>query len=102
MARYENDRRMIALRDLPLQVESVDIRQLDIEDQARREVGLRIGDIVGGRCERLGSPPKGLQQLPDRLADPEVVIHHEDDLPVWAHGAVLAAVNRVPVSGTSR
>jgi hypothetical protein len=69
-----------------LEVEPVDVRKLDVENQASRKIGLRIDDIVTGRGERFGPPSKGLQQLADCLAYSGVIIYKEDDFPVPAHG----------------
>src|SRR5258706_9951334 len=91
MSGYENDRRMIALRDLPLQIEAANVRQLDIENKARRKIGLRIGDIVRGGGKRFGSPSQRFQQLADCLAHSEVVIHHVDDLLTHRHDPSPAA-----------
>ena len=68
MSSYEDNRRTICVRALSPQIEAVDFRQLCIENQARKQIDLRIGDIVRDGAERLGSSSKGLQQLAERLA----------------------------------
>jgi hypothetical protein len=38
----KDDWRMVSARHLPLQIEAVDVRQLDVEEQASRHLGLRM------------------------------------------------------------
>jgi hypothetical protein len=66
MPRDEDDRRVDVAGQLLLELEAIDVRQLDIEDKARREIGLRIGQIVRGGSERLGAPSERRQQLASR------------------------------------
>jgi len=51
MTRDENDGRVSLL---VLQLQSVDVRQLDIQDHASRHVGLRIREVLrsGTECDR--------------------------------------------------
>ena len=89
MSGDENDRRMIALGDLPLQVEAVDIGQLDIEDEAGRDVRLLGVHIVAGRSEGDGAHAVRRQQFAERLPDASIVIHDEDNMVIRRHGAVF-------------
>ena len=52
MARDEHDLRVIPVRGLALEVQSVDVRKLHIQNQAGRHVGLRIREVLGGGTER--------------------------------------------------
>src|SRR3984893_3170722 len=90
----ENDRWVVFAGKLFLEIEAVDIRQLDVEDQTRRNIGLRIGYIVTGGGERLSPPSQGLQELAERRAHSGVVVHKEDDFPVLAHNTALAVTWR--------
>ena len=54
MSGDEHDMRVIALRDPALQIQSVDVRELHVQDEAGRDVGLRIRHVFGSRTERDG------------------------------------------------
>ena len=41
----KDDRRMVPARHLPLQIEAVDVRQLDVEEQTSRPLGLRMSHV---------------------------------------------------------
>ena len=52
MSGDEHDVRVIALRDPALEIQSVDVRELHVQDQASRDVGLRIRHVFGSGTER--------------------------------------------------
>jgi hypothetical protein len=52
MSGDEHDMRVIALRDLALEIQPVDIRKFHIQHQASRDVGLGIRHVLGSRAER--------------------------------------------------
>ena len=76
----EHDMRVIPLRDLALQIQSVDVREFDIQDQASRDVGLRIRHVFGSGTERHGVHVEARKKHGQRLADPTIVVHDEDDV----------------------
>src|SRR5437773_6297222 len=98
MPRDENDRRMIALRNLPLQIEAVDIRQLDIEDEAGWDVRLVRADIIAGRCESDGAHAVRRQKFAERLPDARIVIYDEYDMVVRRHAAAFASTGRAKMN----
>ena len=95
---YEDDRRMIPLRDLPLQIEAVDVRQLDIEDEAGGDVRFFRADIVAGRSERHGAHAVRRQEFAERLPDALIVIDDEDDMVVRRHAAAFASTGKVKMN----
>jgi len=44
--------RVIAPHDLTLEIQSVDIRKFHIQNQASRDIGLRIGHVLRSGAER--------------------------------------------------
>ena len=88
MSGDEHDVRVIALRDLALEVQSVDVRKLHVQNQASRDVGLRIRHVLGRGAERDRVHVEAREQLGQRLADPTVVVHDEHDV-VWRHYAMV-------------
>ena len=50
----EHDRRMIALRDFALQVQPVDVREFDVQDQAGRSIRFLRRDVFTGGDETNG------------------------------------------------
>src|SRR5690606_21488599 len=98
MSGYENDRRIVALRDLPLQVEPVDVRQLDIEDKAGWDIRLVRIDIIASRpeCDRVHAM-RG-QRLAERLTDSRVVIHDEYDMIARCHDTAIAPRGKVKMN----
>src|SRR5215469_14542475 len=48
----KDDRRVISLRQLSLQIQAVDVGKFDIEDQAGRYIGFWMGAVFGGGSER--------------------------------------------------
>src|SRR5215469_1304374 len=83
----KDDWRMSVAGELLLELEPVDVGQLDIEDQARWQIGLRRCDIVPDGAEGLGLPPQGPQKLANGLAHSGVVVDNEDDLLAGIHDA---------------
>ncbi len=63
MSRDEHDLRMISLRGLALQIEPVDVREFDIENQAGGHVGLRVRDVLSSRTERDHMQIEGRKKL---------------------------------------
>src|SRR3546814_10289592 len=86
---------MIRLSHLSLQIETVDVRQFDVQDQAGRDVRLVGGDIVAGRPECDAAHTVRCQKFVERLADANVVIHDEYDVVVAGHAATFASTGKV-------
>src|SRR5438552_7159354 len=99
MSGDENDRGMDVVGKLALEIQAVDVRQLDIEQETRRQIGLRVGDIFRGTGEQLGSPSQGLQQLAERLSHSGVVVYNEDDFLRRVHDASYCSA--VLIHGTA-
>jgi len=59
----EHDWRVVPLRDLTLQVQSVDVRKLDIENQTSLYVWLRVRDVLGSCTKRNRAQIKGRKKL---------------------------------------
>jgi hypothetical protein len=70
----------VALHDLGLKVQSVDVGKLNIQDQTGRYIRFRIRDVLGSRTERHHTQIAGREKIGQRLADPAIVIHHEEDV----------------------
>ena len=89
MSGDEYDLRVIALRDLALEIQSADVREFQIQNQASRHVGLWIRDVLGSRAERDYVQIESRKKLGQRLADPRVVVHDKNEGVVWVHSAAL-------------
>src|SRR4051812_19345346 len=89
---------MIPIRDLPLQIETVDIRQLDVEDEAGWDIRLLRIDIVAGRSERERAHAVCGQELAERLPNAFIVIHEEDDMVFDRHVAAFASTGKVKMN----
>src|SRR3546814_13236248 len=79
MACDEDNRRMLCLCDLPLQVEAVDVWQFDVEDEAGRHIWLVRALVVAGGTECDGPHILRLQQFTARPPTTFVVAHHAND-----------------------
>src|SRR5258708_31537188 len=55
----EHDWRMISLRGLALEIQYVDVRKFDIQNQTSWRVGFRIPNIRSSGCERNHSQIEG-------------------------------------------
>ena len=82
--RHEDDCGTVA-RNLPLQVETVCIRKLDIENQARREIRSRILEVLRGTLERQRAQTMGSQQRVERSPHVRISMDHENDLLCFIH-----------------
>jgi hypothetical protein len=81
----EHDLRVIDLRDPALEIQSVDVRKLDVENQASRHVGLRIRHVLGSGSERDRAHIEARKELGQRFADPTIVVHDENDVVIRVH-----------------
>lgn len=75
----EDDGHVGALGELPLQLETVQSWQRDVEHEAARDRGARVDQELLRRCERLGPPPLGSNQVFQRLAHRDVEVDDEDN-----------------------
>ena len=85
MSGDEHDLRVIALRDLALEIQSVDVRKFDVQHQASRDIGLRIRHVLGSGTERDRVHIEARKKLGQRFADPTVVVHDENDVVLSIH-----------------
>jgi hypothetical protein len=91
----EDDRRMVSVRHLPLQIEAVDVRQLDVEKQTRRPLGLRMSRIRRCGSERHGAQTGRCQEVLQRLAEAAVVVDDQYDGVFRGHSDVPRFANRI-------
>ena len=80
MSRDEHDRRKASFGELALEIQAIDVRKLHVQHQAGRNVGLRIGQVLGRGTEGDGVQIEARKKLGERLADPTVVVDDEDDV----------------------
>ena len=85
MTRDENDRRAIHGCKFPLEFETVDVRKLQVQDQACGRIWLLGFQEIRSGPIRDYSQSHGGYQAGQRLAYSVVVIHHEDDGVVRVH-----------------
>ena len=85
MSGNEDDRRMIAVHDLALQVQPVDVRKFHIQHQAGRDVRLRVRHVFRSGAERDRVHIEAREKLDIGCADPVIVVHDENDVVWWVH-----------------
>src|SRR4051794_24925251 len=88
---------MIPLGNLPLQIEAVDIRQLDIKDEAGWDVRLFGIDVIAGRSKNDGTHSVRRQEFFERFQDTWIIIHDEYNMIVPDH-ATTASTGRVKMN----
>src|SRR4051812_6865486 len=76
--------RVLALRHPALELQSVDVRKFHVQDQASRDVRLRIRQVLRSGAERDRVHVEARKKFGQRLADPAVVIHDENDM-IFSH-----------------
>src|SRR5262249_44678064 len=81
----EHDLRMIPLGDLSLEIETVDVWKLHVQDQARWQVGLGICSVLAGGSERDRIQIDARKQLVQRSANRRVIVDYEDDVLLRVH-----------------
>lgn len=91
----KDDRRMVSARHLPLQIEAVDVRQLDVEKQTGRRLGLRMSHICGGGGKRHRAQAGSRQQVLQRFAQSAVVVDDQYDGIARRHSDMLRFANRI-------
>jgi len=52
VSRDEHNVRVMFEGNLALQIQAVDVRELHVQDEARRQLGLRKREVFGGGSER--------------------------------------------------
>src|SRR4029077_13600659 len=102
MPRDENDVRMWLAGQLALQVQAVDVRQVDIQDQAPGQVGLGVVQVLGGGPERHDIQVRRAEQLLQCFTQPEIIVHHKDDVILRAHHASLGEIGSVKLKTAPR
>jgi AcrR family transcriptional regulator len=83
------DRWVIAIGNLLLKFQAVDIRQFHVQNQAGRKVGPRKVAVLGSRSKCENAQTQRRQEFAQRVAHVVVVIHDEDDLLFRNHCDVL-------------
>jgi hypothetical protein len=82
VARDENDWRVVRVAKLSLEIQAIDVRQFHVQEEARRQIGLRIRDVLGGRSECDGRHVERCEQLTQRFTHANVIVHNIDDVVV--------------------
>ena len=85
VSRDEHNLREGSLSRLAEQVEAVDVRKLDVQNETRRYVWFRICEVLRSGTKRDHMQIEGRQQVGQRFADLPVVIHDEHDMVLRAH-----------------
>ena len=98
MSGYEYDRRMIAFGDLALQVEAVDIRQSDIEQEAGWQVRLDRTDKLMSRLKGDRTHAMRCQEFVQRLPQACVVVDDVDNGIICRHCAAFASIGSEKMS----
>src|SRR5690554_2698669 len=91
MPSYKDDRRVIAFNDLPLEVEAIDVRKLDIEDETCGDIRLFRRHVVAGRCKGAGVDSVRGQKFAQCLSEARIVVHDEHNMFVRRHAAAVAS-----------
>jgi hypothetical protein len=91
----KDDRRMVSARHLPLQIEAVNVRQLDIEHQAGRHLRLGVSHVRRCGSERHRVQTGGRQQVLQRLAQAAVIVDDQYDGVCRRHSDVLRFAKRM-------
>ncbi len=91
----EDDWWMVSARHLPLQIEAVDVRQLDVEKQTSRRLRLGVGHVCRGGTKRHRAQTRGRQQVLQRFAQAAVVVDDQYDGVCRHHSGVLRFANRM-------
>ena len=86
MSGDEHNFRMIAPSDLALKIQPVDVRQFHVENQASRQVGLRIRHLHRSGAERDRLHVEAQKKLGQRFADATIVVHDEDNVVLLVQG----------------
>jgi len=94
----EDNRWVISVGNLLLEIEAVDVRQFYVKDKARGEVRLIGSHIFAGRTVGDSAYSMRLQQLAQRLPDTLIVIHDEDNMIIRHHDAVSASTGNSKIN----
>src|SRR5271156_4346118 len=89
MACDENDGRAINAGQFPLEFETVDVRKLQVQDQARGRIGFFRFQELRSRPECDYSKSHRRDEAGESFANSIVVIHYEHDGAVRAHSIPL-------------
>ena len=102
MSRDEHDLRVRLAGDLALQIQAVDVRQVDVQDQAPGQVGLGELQVLGGRPEGDDVQVCRGQELLQCFAHAEIVVDDEHDVIVRAHRDALEEIGSVKLNTAPR
>src|ERR1700716_2399492 len=84
MAGDENDRHALVFGEVSLEVQSIQIWQFDVEDQAGWSVDLCPAQEVLTRAKRFHAPSSRADQRRQCFTDRDIIIDDEDDR-LWLH-----------------
>jgi hypothetical protein len=71
---------VIAPRHLALEVQAVYVREFDVKNQAGRNIGFRMCNVLSGGAESARAHIEAPKELDQRFADSLVVVHDENDV----------------------
>src|SRR5713101_2404805 len=74
MSGDEDDRRVVCLAKLSLEIQAIDIRQLHVQEKACRKIGLRIVNVLCRRSEGDRGNVERCEELVQRFTHPNVII----------------------------
>src|SRR5262245_36023045 len=89
MAGDEDNRHLGSIGDESLQVEAIEVREADIEDQATRSGRAAPRQELLRRREDLGRPARAFDEQFQRLADRGIVVDDENDRWVTKHEGMV-------------
>src|SRR5262249_22925831 len=79
------DGRVIFSGDLLLEVQAVYVGKLDVQDEAGREVGPVMREILADRTEGDRRPPQRRQELAQGFANTCIIVDDEDNMSLRIH-----------------
>src|ERR1700733_2456347 len=102
MSGNEYDGRVIFIGNLLLKLQTVDIRELHVQNQTGGLLRSRKGDVFRGRSKPESTQTQGHQEFAKCFAYPMVVIHDENDRLFRGHCDSLESAGRVNASVAPR
>ena len=100
MAGNKDDGDMVSRTQLPLELESVDVGQVDVENQTSRQLQPGLHQVFGDGAERDGVEARRGQQLGQGLPHARIVVDDVDDMVSRSHVASEASIGRLKLKVT--